>query len=74
MVYFSVQPSNHPTNTIYILIISELHVGWYINQLNQPDQPPQFRQSAAHRKRLLTTNRWKPTTNHDQPKAPNNQP
>ncbi|WP_308224396.1 hypothetical protein [Prevotella merdae] len=74
MVYFSDQPSNRPTNTIYILIINELHVGWYVNQPNQPDQPSQFRQSAPHRKRLPTTNRWNPTTNHDQPKAPNNQP
>mgnify|MGYP004419882071 CR=1 FL=1 len=42
--------------------------------LNQPDQPPQFSQSAPHRKRLPATNRWKPATNRDQPTAPNNQP
>ena len=42
MVYFCVQPSNRPTNTIYVLIINKLHVGWYVNQPNQPDQPLQF--------------------------------
>ena len=53
MVYFRVQPTNRPTNTIYILIISELHVGWYVNQPNQPDQPPQFR-----RKRIRDASRY----------------
>ena len=54
MVYFSDQPSNRPTNTIYILIINDLHVGWYVNQPNQPDQPPQFRRKRIRDATLHT--------------------
>ena len=71
MVYFCVQPTNRPTNIILTLIISQLAIGWWCFTPNQPDQPDQFSHSAAHRKRLHTANRWKPTTNHNQPTAPN---
>lgn len=67
MVYFCVQPTNRPTNMILTLIISQLAIGWWRFTPNQPDQPDQFSHSAAHRKRLHTAYRWKPTTNHNQP-------
>ena len=76
-VYFCDQPTNRPTNTTYILIISKLHVGWYHKPPNQPDQPPKFSHSAAHRNRLdrLRVGNLRPTeTNQPTNLSNRNQP
>lgn len=77
MVYYSVQPTNRPTNTIYILIINELHVGWYINQLDQPDNHRNlgnlqhigrdYSQPTVGNPQPTTTNQKHLTTNYNQP-------
>lgn len=76
-MYFCDQPTNRPTNHIYILIISKLRVGWYHKPPNQPDQPPQFSHSAAHRNRLdrLRVGNLRPTeTNQPTNLSNRNQP